>query len=69
MTEAIDARRPARRDCQISTSWPMNSRISVSASIIVATALVSGVTPRLTWPKMYSGSVDEPGPDVKVVIT
>ena len=37
--------------------------------MIVATAFVSGVTPRLTWPKMNSGRVDEPGPDVNVVMT
>ena len=41
----------------------------MSASIIVATALVSGVTPRLTWPKMNSGRVDEPGPYTNDVIT
>ena len=34
----------------------------VKPRIIAATALVSGVTPRRTWPKMNSGSVDEPGP-------
>ena len=35
----------------------------------MATAFVSGVTPRLTWPKMNNDSVDEPGPLTNVVIT
>ena len=47
----------------------MNSISRVKPRIIAATALVSGVTPRLTWPKMNSGSVYEPGPDTNVVIT
>ena len=35
----------------------------MNTSIIAATAFVSGVTPRLTCPKMNSGRVDDPGPD------
>ena len=71
ITPAIAAvdRRPFRRACQTRIIWPTSSSSSVSPSIIVATALVSRVTPRRTWPKMNSGSVDDPGPDVNVVIT
>ena len=43
--------------------------MSVSSSIIAATALVSGVTPWRVWPKMNSGSVCDPGPDTNDVIT
>ena len=71
ITPAIAAvdRRPFRRACQTRIIWPTSSSRSVSPSIIVATALVSGVTPRRTWPKMNSGSVDDPGPDMNVVMT
>ena len=67
-------RRPARgrrsaARCRLSASWPPSSTVSVSSSIIDATALVSGVTPWRVWPKMNSGSVCEPGPDTNCVIT
>ena len=58
---------PARRVAR-EHDWPTMSSISVNASIRVATALVAGVTPRLIWPKTYSGRVDDPRPFTNDVI-
>ena len=60
---------PRRRFCQRRMNWPRTSIENVNASIIVATALVSGVTPRRICPNTNSGSVDDCGPDVNVVMT
>jgi putrescine transport system permease protein len=39
------------------------------STMMVASALISGLTPRRTLEKMSIGNVVEPGPDTKLVIT
>ena len=63
-------RRRRRASTRPRSMMPPNpSSNSENTSTTVDSALIAGETPTSSCPKMYSGSVVEPGPDVKNVIT
>ena len=69
MPAALAARRPGAA-CHVRATWPMNSITSVNAEDHRRDRVgLGGHAALRTWPKMNSGSVDDPGPDTNVVIT